>query len=40
MKTFETPEVKVTIFDVADVITTSDDEFIPPATSDNQTPYG
>jgi|GEM_PF-6033089 len=40
MKPFEAPEVKVSIFDVADVITTSSDEFVPPATSENQTPYG
>ena len=39
MKVFETPVVEVTMFEVADIITTSED-FIAPTTGENQTPYG
>ena len=39
MAKFEVPALEVITFDVEDIITTSSD-FIPPETSENQTPYG
>ena len=41
MKKFHTPELKVTVFAIEDVITVSGgEEFIPPEQGENQTPYG
>ena len=39
MKKFEAPEAKVTVLEFINIAATSND-FIPPATGDNQTPYG
>ena len=39
MKKFEAPAIDVVEFEVQDVITTSE-TFVPPTTSENQTPYG
>ena len=40
MKRFEAPEIAIQMFEVEDIITTSDVEFVPPTTAENQTPYG
>ena len=40
MKNFETPEIEVMAFSVADVITESGIDFIAPEQGENQTPYG
>ena len=41
MKVFETPVVEIVMLAVQDIITTSEgEEFVPPTTGENQTPYG
>lgn len=40
MKKFEAPAMDVAIIDIIDIITTSNDDFIPPVQGENQTPYG
>lgn len=39
MKVFETPVMEVAVFEVEDIITTSE-TFVPPVQGGNQTPYG